>query len=261
MRAEDLTKPAGRREAGRFLAEGPHLLEEALDSGARVLEIHVARERAAPDGPFGPLLRRAVDSGALVTAVSHRDIEKLADTGTPQGIVAVVAMPAPPERPFAAPGLWVVLDGVQDPGNAGTILRSAEAFGARGAIQGPGTADLWSGKVLRSGQGAHFRLALLDASPDGELDRVLGEFAAAGGALWGASQGGPDGRNDVYQVTTVPPRLAVVLGSEARGISDAVRPRISRWISVPQRGRADSLNVAMAGSVLLSWLSGREAAK
>ncbi|MCG3135250.1 MAG: putative tRNA/rRNA methyltransferase [Planctomycetes bacterium] len=255
MDPRDLTRPAARREAGHFLAEGPHLLEEALAAGAHVAEVHVARERAAPDGPFGPILRRAVDAGARIRAVSHHDISKLADTDTPQGIVSVVRTPAPPEDPFAVPGLWVVLDGVQDPGNVGTLLRSAEAFGARGAIQGTGTADAWGGKVLRSAQGAHFRLVLIDASGPGALDAALDSFAAKGGAVWGAAQEG----DDVYSVAAVPPRLALVLGSEARGISDALRPRATRMVSVPQRGRAESLNVAMAGSILLSWLSGRPA--
>src|SRR5204863_3565318 len=119
--------------------------------------------------------------------VTGRELLCLCDTDTPQGIVAVVAMGDPPADPFAAPGLWLVLDEVQDPGNVGTLLRAAEAFGARGVMATAGTADLWSGKVVRAGQGAHFRLTLV---PDAEPR--LPEFASAGGVLWAATLDGED---------------------------------------------------------------------
>jgi RNA methyltransferase, TrmH family len=170
----------------------------------------------------------------------------ICDTDTPQGIVAVVAMPEAPAAPFAAAGAWLLLDEVQDPGNVGTLLRAAEAFGARGALATEGTADLFSGKVVRSAQGAHFRLTLLAAAP-----ATLDAFAAAGGAVWAAAADG----ESVYAAPRPPALFALALGNESRGVSDAVARRAVRSVAVPQRGRADSLNVAMAGSVLLSWLT------
>ena len=164
--------------------------------------------------------------------------------------MAVVAVPGPPPRPFEAPGLWLLLDEVQDPGNVGTLLRAAEAFGARGAMATPGTADLWSGKVVRSAQGAHFRLTLLAAA-----SALLDEFRAAGGEVWAAAVDG----ESVYGAPPPPPLCALALGNEARGLTSDVLARAVRRVSVPQRGRADSLNVAMAGSVLLSWMAERRA--
>lgn len=253
-RALELTRPAGRRESGHFLAEGPHVVAEALDAGADVRALFVVHEGETDDELLG-LARRAGNARAEVHAITARELAKLADTRTPQGVVAVVRTPEPPAEPFREPGLWLLLDAVQDPGNVGTLLRSAEAFGARGAIAGPGTADLWSGKVLRGAQGAHFRLALLDVADATELAAVLDSFAAAGGELWAATQ---DGGN-VYESPRPPARTMLALGNEARGLDGPLVERAKRRVAVPQRGRAESLNVAMAGSILLSWLSERGA--
>lgn len=228
-----------------YLAEGPHVVTDALDAKAEVLAVFVAADRAE-EGICATLAQRAHSACADVHVVHARELARLADTETPQGIIAVVRRAPVAADPFAAPGLWLVLDGIQDPGNVGTLLRSAEAFGAAGAIAGPGTADFWSGKVLRSAQGAHFRLVL----PDGPLPELLDRFAAAGGVAWLAETGG----ESVYGVRELPQRLALVLGSEARGPSPETRGRVARTVSVPHRGRAESLNVAMAGSVVLSWL-------
>jgi TrmH family RNA methyltransferase len=247
-RARRLLRPAHRRSEGLFLAEGPHVVRDALDAGAAVEEAFVAHE-AASDAEIAACAALAESRAAAVHRVSGRDLARICDTETPQGIVAVVRRPVPPQRPFAAPALWLLLDGVQDPGNVGTLLRSAEAFGAAGAIAGPGTADLWSGKTLRAGQGAHFRLVLFD----GPLAPHLDALAAAGGALWAADRGG----ESVYDAPPPPPLCALALGSEAHGLSPDVLARAQRRVRVPQRGRADSLNVAMAGSVLLSRLAER----
>jgi len=246
--ARRLLRPATRHEEGCFLAEGPHVVREALDAGTALVAVFVAAE-AAERPEIAECVRRAGASGADVRVVPARDVARISDTETPQGIVAVARFPEAPARPFDAPGVWLLLDAVQDPGNVGTLLRSAEAFGARGAVAGPGTADLWSGKVLRAAQGAHFRLVLLD----GEVGPCVDAFLAAGGELWAGSRDG----EDVHAVAKAPPRLMLALGNEARGLSEPLLARASRRVAVPQRGRADSLNVAMAGTVLLSWLAGR----
>lgn len=247
-RALELTRPAGRRREGHFLAEGPHLVDEALRAGAEMPVLFVSFE-AGGDAETADLVRRAVDRGTRIERISARQMTRLADTDTPQGVIAVVRMPETPAEPFAAPGLWLLLDGIQDPGNAGTLLRSADAFGVRGAVAGPGTADLWSGKTLRAAQGAHFRLTLVQAA--GGTDAALDAFAAAGGVVWAAAKDGAS----VYASRDVPPRTMLALGSEAHGLGDAVLARAARRVAVPQPGRAESLNVAMAGSILLSWLA------
>jgi len=246
-RARELLRAKNRREEGLFLAEGPHVVKDALDERARVEAVFASHESAArPE--IAELMTRAADADATPYVVAGRDLLSICDTDTPQGIVAVVAMPEPPDAPFASPGLWLVLDEVQDPGNVGTLLRAAEAFGARGAMASAGTADLFSGKVVRSAQGSHFRLTLMPATTF-----VLDEFVAAGGELWAAAT---DGAN-VYDAPRPPDLLGLVLGNEVRGVADAVAARAKRRVAVPQRGRADSLNVAMAGSVLLSWIAER----
>jgi TrmH family RNA methyltransferase len=246
-RARELLRAKNRRDEGLFLAEGPHVVRDALDERAEVKAVFASHESSArPE--IAELLTRAADVDATVYVVAGRELLSICDTDTPQGIVAVVATPEEPARPFAAPGLWLVLDEVQDPGNVGTLLRAAEAFGARGAMATAGTADLWSGKVVRSAQGSHFRLTLVAATTE-----RLDEFQAAGGELWAAATDGVS----VYAAPTPPDLCAVVLGNEVRGVSEALAARAARRVGVPQRGRADSLNVAMAGSVLLSFLSER----
>ncbi len=246
-RARELLRAKNRREAGLFLAEGPHVVEDALHTHADVQAVFASHE-SAERHDIAALLTRAAAADATTYVVTGRELLSICDTDTPQGIVAVVGTPEEPANPFAGPGLWLVLDEVQDPGNVGTLLRAAEAFGARGAMATSGTADLWSGKVVRSAQGSHFRLTLVAATP-GRFD----EFAAAGGELWAAATDG----DSVYAAPPSPALCALVLGNEVRGVSDGLAPRAARRVGVPQRGRADSLNVAMAGSVLLSWLAER----
>ena len=245
-----LTKPAGRRAAGRFLAEGPHVVADAIAASAAVETLFVAHD-AAERGEVVDLVRTADAAGVRVHRIGARQMERLADTRTPQGVIAVVVQPERPAEPFREPGLWLLLDAVQDPGNVGTLLRSAEAFGARGVVAGPGTADLWSGKVMRAAQGAHFRLVLLDDDPD----PVLEAFAAAGGEVWAATRDG----DDIYRAPPPPAKAMLALGNEARGLCEEALAYAKRRVSVPQRGRADSLNVAMAGSILLSWMAERRA--
>lgn len=246
--ARRLLRPAHRREEGKFLAEGPHVVKDALGAAADVETIFVAHDRAE-DASVAPLVEAAAFRGARVLRIAAKDLARIADTDTPQGVIAVVRRAPEPLAPFAVPGAWLFLDGVQDPGNVGTLLRSAEAFGARGVIAFPGTADLWSGKVMRAAQGAHFRLTLLEAAPSALAER-LDSFDAHGGAIWVADTAG----NPLWDAPPRPPLFAVALGNEARGVSDDVRRRAARVVTVPQAGRAESLNVAMAGTVLLSWL-------
>lgn len=244
-RARDLLRAKHRREEGLFLAEGPHVVADALAEGASVRAAFASHE-SAERPEIAELLEKSAATDASIHVVTGRELLSICDTDTPQGIVAVVDLPAEPYRPFAAAGLWLVLDEVQDPGNVGTLLRAAEAFGAKGALATPGTADLFSGKVVRSAQGAHFRLTLLAGTAE-----HFDAFAAAGGALWIAATDG----TSVYAAPRPPALAALVLGNEIRGVSAELAGRGDLRVSVPQHGRADSLNVAMAGSVLLSCMA------
>jgi len=250
-RARTLKKARHRREAGLALAEGPHVVAEALEVRGALVEIFASHEALDGDG-LKQIVERATSVGVPIHAVRGRELAGLADTRTPQGVIGVIEIPPPPPEPLAEPGLWLFLDGVQDPGNVGTLLRAADAFGARGAITTEGTADLWGGKVIRAGQGAHLRLALLaHGFPGVDAASFLAALRAAGGELWTAESGG----DPIYAAPAPPERVVVALGSEAHGLRPATLAAADRRVSVPQRGSADSLNVAMAGTVLLSWMA------
>lgn len=251
-RARKLLQPRHRRRSGRFLAEGTHVVAEALAAGLRPLDGFVAREAATAEA-----LGLADGLAAPLHEISPKELAEIADTRSPQGLVVVFAEPEPPPAPFAEPGLWLLLDRVQDPGNAGTLLRAAEAFGARGVLALRGTVDLWSPKTVRAGQGAHFHVCVL-APGEEEADAArLSAFRDAGGEIWAAETGG----DDVYAAPPPPALCALALGNEAGGLDAMVLAAAARRVAVPQRGRTESLNVAMAGTVLLSWLSRGAAAR
>ena len=139
-RMKALASRKGRLEQGCFLLEGPKLVGEALAAGFALTAVLVQESEWEA---FEGLAERAGESGAVVSRVSRAAMESASDARTPQGILAAARLPAAPPPDQYAAGLWAVLDGVQDPGNMGTILRSADAMGAKGILLGPGCADPW----------------------------------------------------------------------------------------------------------------------
>ncbi len=241
-RARKLLRARHRRRAGVFLAEGPHVIEEALAAEFVPIEAFVGPD---PTPAADLCAQRLHDHGVPLHLLDETDLREVADTTTPQGVVAILPEPPPPNQPFESPGLWLALDAVQDPGNAGTLLRAAEAFGAAGVIVRAGTVDIWSPKTVRSGQGAHFHLPIVD-----DDEAPLAELRRCGGEVWVADGAG----ESVYDTPPRPALCALVLGNEAQGVSESARAVADRAVAVPQSGRTESLNVALAGAVLLSWL-------
>lgn len=257
-RARQLLRARFRKEQGRFLAEGPHVVEEALFAGVALEDVfisHEARERPELEA----LAQRAHAGGAFVHAISARQLSAIADTRTPQGIIAIAPLPrgSTVAEKVAAGGGWIVLDGVQDPGNVGTLLRAGDAFGLRGVVTAEGTADPWSGKVMRAGQGAQFRLDVhargyrSGAVSDEDAVAFVSALRDSGGEIWAADLEG----DDLYDTAPPTGAFGLLLGSESHGLSAALDALATRRVRVPQPGRADSLNVAMAGTVLLSWMT------
>ncbi len=241
-RVQELRRLLGRRSSrydeGRFVVEGPVLLAEAVRAGWRVEAQFVPEDSDA-----------AVDGGGSVYELKPGVLERVASTNAPQPPIAIVAMPEigdVHERLLAA-SFVVALDRVSDPGNLGTILRSAEAAGSDLVVITPGGVDPYNPKVVRASAGALFNLPVVVA----ELD----ELKTAGLRLIGSSSHDSDGRT-VHPHTDIDltGRVAIVMGNEAAGLPDEwddVTGPIAEWVTIPHRGRSESLNVAMATTVLV----------
>ena len=229
---------AYRQEAGEFLCDSPKLLREACLWGAPVRTV-----LHTPGVPLPDL------DGADVREVSESVMAAVSPMETPQGVVFTCAMAPPPLPPRLEPGRYLVLDGIQDPGNAGTILRTADAFDCRAVFLLPGCADLYRPKTLRSAMGAHFRSAQWSCT----LEDAAALFRAAGVPLYAAALG-PD-TADVRRVDLT--SAALVIGSEGRGVSPQALAACQGTLQIPMSGRCESLNAAVAAAVLL-WEGWRQ---
>ena len=230
-----------RERSGRFVAEGVRTIEELLRSPIRIRGALVSPslERA----PRGAELRTALlERGVEVAEVDEREFASAAETESPQGILAVADIP---ERTLdgltlSSTARLLILDGIQDPGNVGTIVRTAAAFGVAATVALPGTVDLWNAKVVRSAMGALFAHQALAATWP-ELESYLTKLAMP---LWAADA------SSAPVPAGAPSRVAFAVGNEGSGLSHAVRERSERLISIPI-DNVESLNVAVATGILL----------
>jgi TrmH family RNA methyltransferase len=242
---QQLRRLLGRRSArhddGLFVVEGPVLVAEAVAAGWTCVEQFVAAEADHVDAP-------GIDGAGPVRRLAPGVLQRVASTTTPQNPLAIVRMPdRDPAATLAAAGLVVVADRLADPGNLGTILRSAEAAGADALVLTPGSVDPYNPKVVRASAGALFHLPVVVAT----LDDVV----AAGIEPVGTTSHDVPGRSaTAHTASDLTGRVALLLGNEAAGLpaewDDEVGP-VRRWITIPHRGRSESLNVAMAATVLL----------
>jgi len=232
----------GRGEQGRFLIEGAHLCAEALQSEHRPLLL-LYTPSGFSSREIKETVVRAQQSGIPNLRVDAATLKSLADTMTPQGIMAVMAKPAAAAIP--GPGnIFVLLDQVRDPGNVGTIIRTADAAGADGVYLTAGSADLYNPKVLRSTQGSVFHIPVrTEVDPISSVDA----FRNRGFRVF---VGDPRASRR-YTDVRYPGRFIVVLGNETCGVCQEIIDRAGELIRVPIRGRAESLNVAMTCGVIL----------
>lgn len=249
VEARKLDQRKHRQRQGRFLVEGLQLLHTALEAGTQPLEVFYCPEQFA--GPQAPaLLERLRASGAELMEVSPRIAEALSKREVPQGLAVTFALfdTSLSSVELSGQPIVVVLDRLQDPGNLGTLIRTADAVGAAAAILIEPCVDPFDPKTARATMGSLFNVPLVRTSdPDalfGQLhDRGLRSLGADAhlGKLWGHGLW----RNGV----------ALVLGNEARGLSHDVRRHIQDWVHLPMVGKAESLNVAVAGGILMyTWL-------
>ncbi len=237
QRLRELQKPRARRETGLFLADSVKMVREALSlSLCRTLAVQAERARE-----YEAEIARAEDAGCEVLLVTENVMEALSEAKTPQGILCAAAMPEMP-RELTGSRL-VALDGVQDPGNVGTILRTADAAGFDGALLGQGCADLYGAKTLRSTMGSVFRVPVMRT--DG-LAAELEAMKRRGYAIVATELGGAD-----FYAHCPHERCVLVIGSEGRGVSEAVRAAATHHLALPMRGGAESLNAAVAAGIMI----------
>ena len=226
-----------RRKSGMSVLDGAHLLAAYLDSGRRPEQVLVNRA-GAEDPEIAALVRRSAP--APVVQLSDALFRSLSTVDTPTGVLASVLTPQGTAVPANAP-LALLLEDIQDPGNVGTLLRSAAAAGAAHVLLSPRCAFAWSPKVLRAAMGAHFVLNIVE-------DADLGDFAAR---YRGASIAlAADGESSLYDLDLAKP-CAFVVGNEGAGLSAALKCAAKVRARIPMPGRAESLNAATAGSIAL----------
>jgi RNA methyltransferase, TrmH family len=228
-----------RQKERLFVVEGVRLVEDALGSGAHP-EIVLLSSQQLGRTQRGLELEQRLRSFRCLS-VTERVLESVSDTLAPQGVIAVFKLPSPPLT--SAPGpVIVVLDRVRDPGNAGTILRSADASGVVRTIVFVDSVDAFSPKVVRAGMGAHFRLTILD---DMTWDRLLPRLNDRPRHLAVASGGTPYDQVDWRRDSTL------IIGGEAEGAGAAADSVATDRVTIPMAGPAESLNVAMAATIIL----------
>lgn len=232
----------GRLEHNLYLAEGLHPVREALDAGAPIRQFLWTNKLIA--SPEGRLLLEKLQARCEGNEVNETLFVKISETENPQGILATIAIPENVELDFTDFTLGLIVDGLQDPGNVGTIIRTAWSGGLDGLLFTPQTADPYQGKVVRASQGGIFTQKIYR-----NLDPIkIYEQATRAGIqiVAGAPAAGPY----LFEIDFLPPTLLLV-GNEGRGITSIWEKLSLKWVKIPQPGRAESLNVAVAAGILI----------
>lgn len=238
-RVRELRHAKARRERGAFVLEGQTLLGEALRSGLVLEELYGTAAALAAGADLVAEIERG---GVPAYELADRVLARLSDVETPPGLLAVARQARTPlPELLAAPGPVLLLAGVGDPGNAGTLVRTAEAFGAAGVVFGRGGVDPYAPKVVRAAMGSLFRLAIAVAEPD----ELLAAAAAAGRPIVATATDG-----EPLATAALDPRSILAVGSERHGVGSWL-PRWDQAIRIEQQGPTESLNAAVAGAIVL----------
>ena len=236
--ARSLQRRGVRHRERRFVVEGMRLVEEMIEAGQKPA-LFFCTEESHSNARARALLEALGSSGCEVMTVSDEVMRFLSDTETPQGVLGVAAFPEVEE---VGSDLTLIVDGVRDPGNLGTILRAAQAAGVGLVVTLRGTVDVFSPKVVRAAMGAHFRLPIAWDRSWEDVGRVVGHSQVL---LADPTRGMP-----YYQVDwTVP--TALIVGSEAQGAGRKGRLLATSMVTIPMERDVESLNVGVAASVLL----------
>lgn len=232
-----------REREQMYLLEGPHLVQEAALSARHLLTAVLIDEAFhLPAGwPLGDV---------EVYQVTHKIFTELSQTETPQGIIGVCKMVQPAITIHR--GRYLLIDGVQDPGNLGTLIRTADAFGLDAVFLGEGCADGYNGKTLRSAQGSHFHLPVLHRN----LFDVVAEMKKNRITVFGSSLQAKNMRKTEGGKKD----FALIVGNEGNGAQPELLAETDEEIKIPMAGHAESMNVAVAAGILLYWLNEEELA-
>lgn len=231
----------GREQSALSLAEGVRLVEEALAAAIAIRAVVVAPGLEAT--PRGRKLAESLSTrGVRIERATDREFETLAQTEQPQGVLAVVEPRVWSQADIPVGRACLVLDGVQDPGNLGTMIRTAWSLGAAGVVALPGTVELANPKVLRASMGAVFRFPVVALT----LEEFGAMVAERGSAVWVAAADGESVRS-----RPPPSNLALVVGNEGSGVGKEISALATHRVAVPLGAEAESLNVAIAAGILL----------
>lgn len=237
--AKKLKEKKYRTERNSFLIEGFRFIEEAIKSDYNVEKMFIDEDVLEKCYEFDIL--NNIDDGIEIYIVNKLIINLLSDTENSQGIIAIVKDKI--KEVSREDGFYIFVDKVQDPGNLGTIIRSADASGAKGVILNNGTVDLYNEKTLRSTMGSIFKLPVI-------LDKnlaILKELKANGFKVIGSSLN----TNDNFFDINLKNKIIIVVGNEGRGMSSEIEELCDNLVKIPMPGNAESLNVAIAASVMM----------
>ncbi|WP_207695158.1 TrmH family RNA methyltransferase [Enterococcus sp. DIV0212c] len=236
-----LNKKKYREEQQQYIIEGFHLIEEAAKANAEIKCI-LFNQRGKQE--WSTWLAEQPDERLI--QVSDEVLASLSELPTPQGVIAIVGMPNYEENMHFS-GAWLLLDNVQDPGNVGTMIRTADAAGLSGVIIGAGTADVYSTKVLRAMQGSNYHLPIIQA----ELSQIVDRFIAENVPIYGTEL-----NEEAVSYNSIPKteNFALIMGNEGQGVSTELLKKTTKNIYIPIKGQAESLNVAVAAGILMYHL-------
>ena len=245
-RVKGLAQKKNRAKENCYLSDGPHLVQKAVDSGAdmEMILFDVEREDA-----FRQILAAAGEAGIRTVPVSSRVMQTLSETVTPQGVIAVLRSGSE-ELPADTKGLILVLDAVADPGNVGTVIRTADAVNADAVILSGGCADAYAPKTVRSTMGSLFHVPVIRTGKRAE--EIIGFFRERGYLAAGTHLEG----EELFSAQ-VPwqKKMLFVIGNEARGMSDMASEACDLLLKLPIPGKAESLNAAVAAGIFMyQWL-------
>jgi len=236
-----------RRHENQFLLEGNRLIDQALSADAQIIEVWMTQKNL--DSDFGKNILQQFEEKKIPFSVApEKIIRQMSDSLNDQGIIALVSIPVY-EKYDSPPNKAIYLDGISDPGNMGTILRTAAWFGIKSIFRSPECVDPFNSKVVRSAMGAHFYFQHFDAIPE---EKLLGDYSETGMEILGSDmKGNPVQTLNLEAIEG----WILILGNEAHGIGELSKSFITSTVSIPGIEGLESLNVSVAGGILLHALT------